>query len=67
MYELIEFAGESIPNQNCKEIDETKEKDELEKRRKREAALSEEELSSLREESKTLKAQVISSRVTLLI
>ncbi|VDK74567.1 unnamed protein product [Litomosoides sigmodontis] len=50
-------SDESIPNQNRKEMDEMKEKDELEMRRKREAALSEEELNSLREDSKTLKAE----------
>ncbi|CAG9538337.1 unnamed protein product [Cercopithifilaria johnstoni] len=49
--------GESISKQNVKEMDEMKKKEELEKRRKREAALSEEDLNSLREQSKTLKAE----------
>ncbi|KAL3999051.1 TPR repeat family protein [Acanthocheilonema viteae] len=48
---------ENVPKQHCKEMDEMKEKEELEKRKKQEAALSEEELNSLREQSKTLKIQ----------
>ncbi|VDK69459.1 unnamed protein product [Onchocerca ochengi] len=45
------------PKQNYKEMDEAKKKEELEKRREREAALSEDELNSLREQSKALKVQ----------
>lgn len=54
----LQFIGESIPKQNNEKLDETKKKEELEKRKEQEAALSEEELNNLREQSKTLKAQV---------
>ncbi|EFO23656.1 TPR Domain containing protein [Loa loa] len=47
----------SIPKQNDKEMDETKRKEGLEKRKEQEAALSEEELKNLREQSQAFKAQ----------
>uniref|UniRef100_A0A915PKL4 Uncharacterized protein n=1 Tax=Setaria digitata TaxID=48799 RepID=A0A915PKL4_9BILA len=50
-------GGSTTPKQNYKETDEIKKKEELEKRQKREAALSEEELNSLWEQSKALKSQ----------
>lgn len=54
----LRIADKGIPKQSCNEVNETKKKEELEKRRKREEILSEKELNDLREQSKTLKAQV---------
>lgn len=44
--------------QNDKQTDETTKKEELEKRREREATMSDEELQCLQEQAKTLKAEV---------